>query len=430
MPQLALDLRFRGAVHQLTDPDLERRIDADTLTLYSGFDPTADSLHVGHLLQLCTLRRFQLAGHRPIALAGGGTGFIGDPGGKTEERVLLSADELAANVAAVRTQLGAFLDFSPGASAAVLLDNAAWLTELRLIPFLRDVGKHFTVNQMVAKESVRARLERPERGISFTEFSYMLLQAYDFLRLFDDHGCRLQIGGSDQWGNITLGIELIRRLRGAEAFGLTTPLLVKADGGKFGKTEHGTVWLSRERTSPYQLFQFFVRGDDATVGTHLRLLTFLDHDTIRHLDEETAEHPERRAGQRALARAVCTMVHGETETERAERAADALFGEEVAQLDEVTLLDVFGDAPSTSMARSRLGSGHGGGGLLVVDALAETGLVPSKSRARATVEQGGAYVNNRRVDGVDAVLSEGDLIAGSYLVLRRGRKDHHLVRFA
>ena len=429
MPQLSEDLRFRGAVHQMTDPDLERRLDTEQLTVYSGFDPTADSLHVGHLLQICTLRRLQLAGHRPIALTGGGTGFIGDPGGKSEERVLLSADELARNVAGVRVQLETLLDFSSGASSAILLDNAAWLADMRLIPFLRDVGKHFTVNQMVGKESVRARLERPEQGISFTEFSYMLLQAYDFLRLFDDHGCRLQIGGSDQWGNITLGIDLIRRLRGGEAFGLTTPLLVKADGGKFGKTEQGTVWLGRERTSPYQLYQFFVRSEDATVGTHLRLLTFLDHDAIHALDAETAEHPERRSAQRALARAVCTMVHGEDETQRAERAAAALFGEEVAELDEATLLDVFGDAPSTVMNRSRLGAGPGAGGLLLVDALSETGLVASKSRARSTIEQGGAYVNNRRVAEVDAVLSTADLIAGSYLVLRRGRKDHHLVRF-
>ena len=282
MGALFADLEFRGLVHQVTDPSVPKKLDSESLTVYAGFDPTADSLHVGHLLQMCTLRRLQLAGHRPIALAGGGTGMIGDPGGKSEERNLLSVEELAANVAGIRTQLGRLLDFSDGAGErrALLLDNSAWLGRVGLIDFLRDVGKHFTVNQMVAKESVRSRLDRPEQGISFTEFSYMLLQAYDFLHLFEAHDCHLQIGGSDQWGNITMGVELIRKTRQAEVYGLTTPLLLKADGTKFGKTESGTVWLDARRTSPYQLYQYFLRTEDATVGTVLRMLTFLDHDTI------------------------------------------------------------------------------------------------------------------------------------------------------
>jgi tyrosyl-tRNA synthetase len=426
MSGLAEDLRFRGLVHQLTDPDLEARLDREQLTAYSGFDPTADSLHVGHLLQVCTLRRLQLAGHRPIALAGGGTGFIGDPGGKSEERSLLSEEALQANLDGIRRQLGRFLDFGgeAGVTQAQLVNNAEWLAPLRLFDFLRDVGKLFTVNQMVAKESVKARLEREGEGISYTEFSYMLLQAYDFLHLFDQYGCTLQLGGSDQWGNITMGIELVRKLRQREVWGLTTPLVVKADGTKFGKTETGTVWLDADRTSPYQLYQFFVRTDDAVVGTYLRYFTFLTHQEILDLEVATVEHPEQRRAPRELARRVCALVHGDHETERAIRAAAALFGEEVASLDEATLLEVFADAPSTTVARAGLDEGR-----LLVDLLAETGMVSSKSQARTTVEQGGAYVNNRRAEGVARMIGRDDLVAGRYVVLRRGRKDYHLLRF-
>jgi tyrosyl-tRNA synthetase len=425
MSGLAEDLRFRGLIHQMTDPSLEARLDAHRLTAYTGFDPTADSLHVGHLLQLCTLRRFQLAGHRPIALAGGGTGFIGDPGGKSEERSLLAAESLQANLQGIQSQLERFLDFAPeGDAPARLLNNADWLTELRLFDFLRDVGKHFTVNQMVAKDSVRSRLERDGQGISFTEFSYMLLQAYDFLQLFDLCDCTLQLGGSDQWGNITMGIDLVRKVRGAEVWGLTTPLVLKADGTKFGKTETGTVWLDPDRTSPYQLYQFFIRSEDVVVGTYLRYFTFLSRDEILALDRVTADHPERREAQRELARRVCTLVHGADETERAERAAAALFGAEVAELDERSLLDVFADAPSTQMARSRLDAG----GLLLVDLLVEIG-VKSKSQARTTIEQGGVYVNNRRETVVDRMLVADDLLARRYLLVRRGKKNYHLVSF-
>jgi tyrosyl-tRNA synthetase len=427
MAQFIEDLRFRGLIHQMTDPELEKHLDTGQVTAYSGFDPTADSLHVGHLLQVCNLRRLQLAGHRPIAVAGGGTGFVGDPGGKAEERSLLSNEELRSNLSGIHGQLERFLDFGGdnAETGALLLNNADWLASLRLFDFLRDVGKHFTVNQMVAKDSVKSRLSRADQGISYTEFSYMLLQALDFLHLFDAHGCRLQMGGSDQWGNITMGIDLVRRVRHEEVWGLTTPLVLKADGTKFGKTESGTVWLDAGRTSPYQLYQFFLRSEDAVAGAYLRYFTFLPRDAIVDLDEAIANHPERRDAQRELARQVCSLVHGESETVRAEQASAALFGEEVAQLDEQSLLDVFAEAPSTILPRSRLD----GPGLAIVDLLVETGLARSKGQARTTVEQGGAYVNNRRSSDVAQTVGADDLVAGRYLVLRRGKKDYHLVRF-
>ncbi len=421
------DLRFRGLVHQMTDPGLEGRLNGDTLTAYSGFDPTADSLHVGHLLQMCTLRRLQQAGHRPIAVAGGGTGMIGDPGGKSEERALLSPEQLAANLAGIRAQLGRFMEFdgNGGHGGALLVNNAEWLSGLSFLDFLRDTGKHFTVNQMVAKDSVKSRLARADQGISYTEFSYMLLQAFDFLHLYDAFDCRLQVGGSDQWGNITMGIELIRKVRQGEAWGLTTPLVLKADGTKFGKTESGTVWLDADRTSPYQLYQFFLNTEDAVVGSYLRYFTFLPHEAISQLDQATATRPEDRAAQRELAREVCSLVHGEGETRRVEQAAAALFGGEIGDLDEKDLLEVFAEAPSTIMGKSRLD----GSDLTVVDLLAETGLVRSKSQARSTVEQGGAYVNNRRQTDADRTVGTGDLVAGRYVVVRRGKRQYHLVRF-
>ncbi|MGO8870461.1 MAG: tyrosine--tRNA ligase [Acidimicrobiales bacterium] len=427
MADLVEDLRFRGLIHQMTDPSLGAMLDAERLTAYSGFDPTADSLHVGHLLQLCNLRRLQLAGHRPIALAGGGTGFVGDPGGKTEERSLLSVEELEANLAGIHGQLTRFIEFGAddGGGGALLVNNAEWLAPLSLFDFLRDVGKHFTVNQMVAKDSVKSRISRADQGISYTEFSYMLLQAYDFLHLFDRFGCRLQLGGSDQWGNITMGIELVRKVRHREVWGLTTPLVLKADGTKFGKTESGTVWLDPARTSPYQLYQFLVRSEDAVVGTYLRYFTFLPREAILALDEATTNRPERREAQRELARQVCSLVHGADETGRAEQAAAALFGEEVALLDEPSLLDAFADAPSTTMAQSRID----GAGLPLVELLVETGLVRSKGQARTVIEQRGAYVNNRRTEDLDRMIGGDDLVAGRYVVLRRGKKDYHLVRF-
>jgi tyrosyl-tRNA synthetase len=427
MSRLSDDLRFRGLIHQVTDPGLAGRLDTEPLTVYSGFDPTADSLHVGHLLQLCTLRRLQAAGHRPIALAGGGTGFIGDPGGKSEERALLSEEALGENLAGIRAQLERFLEFGPaqGTGGALLVDNGTWWRPMPLFSFLRDVGKHFTVNQMVNKESVRARLDRDGQGISFTEFSYMLLQAYDFLHLFDEYGCTLQVGGSDQWGNITMGIDLVRKVRQSDVWGLTTPLVVKADGTKFGKTESGTVWLDADRTSPYQLYQFFIRSDDSVVAQYLRYFTFLPHDEVLRLDASVTEHPERREAQRVLAEEVCTLVHGAEGTRRAVRASAALFGEEVAQLDERALLDVFAEAPSCRLDRNRMESGA----VSLVDLLVESGMVASRGRARTTIEQGGAYLNNRRETDGERIVTHDDLVAGRYVVLRRGRKDYTLVSF-
>jgi tyrosyl-tRNA synthetase len=419
MPTLSEDLAFRGLIHQVTDPDLPKRLDQPGLTVYAGFDPSADSLHVGNLLQLCTLRRFQEAGHRPISLAGGGTGMIGDPGGKDDERQLLTRETIEGYLEGIRPQLGQFLDLND----ALLLNNADWLDSISTLEFLRDVGKHFTVNQMVAKESVRTRFERPEQGISYTEFSYMLLQAYDFLRLHVDHGCDLQFGGSDQWGNITMGIDLIRRVSGDEAWGFTTPLIVKPDGTKYGKTESGTVWLDPRRTSPYTMYQFFVNTSDAQVGELLRYLTFLSHDEIEFLDTDAAERPQQRTAQRALARAVVGLVHGEAEVAKCEEASEALFGEEIAGLSEEMLLAVTEDAPSTSVARDEVL----GGAFTIVDAFERTGLAKSKADARRTVDQGGAYVNNVRQSDPTRPLDRGDLLHDRYVVLRKGKKDVHIV---
>jgi tyrosyl-tRNA synthetase len=422
MPTLSEDLAFRGLIHQMTDAGLAKRLDTPGLTLYAGFDPSADSLHVGNLLQLCTLRRFQDAGHRPISLAGGGTGMIGDPGGKQDERQLLDLETIEGHLEAIRPQLAQFLDLD--GDGALLLNNADWLTKLSTLEYLRDVGKHFTVNQMVSKESVKSRIERPDQGISYTEFSYMLLQAYDFLRLHVDHGCDLQIGGSDQWGNITMGVDLIRKVCGDEAWGLTTPLVVKPDGTKYGKTESGTVWLDPRRTSPFAMYQFFVNTPDEQVGELIRYLTFLDHDQIEDLDAEMAERPQRRAAQRALARAVVALVHGETEVAKCEEASAALFGEEIAHLSEEMLLAVTEDAPTTIVPRSELLHD----GLTLVDLLERTGLATSKREARRTIEGGGAYVNNVRQTDTGRTLGPADLLHERYVVLRKGPRGVHIVR--
>ena len=428
MPSLAADLEFRGLIHQVSDRDLLARLDASQVTLYSGFDPTSDSLQIGNLLQLCTLRRFQIAGHAPIALAGGATGVIGDPGGRDEERQLLTRAEIAANLEGIAPQLERFLDFSPssGPSAARLVDNAAWLGEVPMLEFLRDVGKHFTVNQMIQKESVRSRIERPEQGISYTEFSYMLLQAADFLHLHRELGCDLQIGGSDQWGNITAGIELIRRVTGERAYAMTSPLVLRADGRKFGKSESGALYLSADRTSPYELYQYFVRSEDSVVGAYLRFFTFYTHEEIAALDEAVAAHPERREAQVALARAIVDLVHGEAETARVVRASEALFSEAVVSFDESTLLMVLDGAPSSTAPRSALD----GDGVELVSLLVSSGLVASNGQARKTIEQGGAYVNNRRASGDAPKVTAADLICDRYVVLRRGKRELHLVTFS
>lgn len=400
------------------------RLSVGGVSAYVGFDPTAPSLHLGSLLQLCNLRRLQIAGNRPIALAGGGTGMIGDPSFKAVERPLLSVEQIEANVEGIREQLSRFLDFTPsaGTSRALLLNNASWLTTISLTEFLRDVGKHFTVNQMVAKDSVKSRLDRDDVGLSFTEFSYMLLQAYDFLRLNVDHECTLQLGGSDQWGNITMGTELIRKSTGRLAAGLTSPLVLRADGTKFGKSEAGAnIWLDAALTSPFAMHQFLVNTDDAMAPTLLRFFTFLEHDTIRELDEATVSAPHDRRAQRALAYEVVALVHGVDAARGAARAGEALFQPSIAALDEATLLTVLSDVPSSTFSRAQFDEGIDAAELVVRCALAR-----SKGEARRFLEQGGVYVNNLRLEP-DALVGLQSALHGRYLVVRRGRRELHLV---
>jgi tyrosyl-tRNA synthetase len=421
-PGLFDDLQWRGLVHQMTDPEaLPKLLNQDRVIAYIGFDPTADSLHIGSLLQICLLRRLQQAGHRPIALVGGGTGMIGDPSGRTDERSLLTPAQLATNKDAIRAQLERFIDFGSGEGGAILVDNAEWLGSVPLLEFLRDVGKLFTVNEMVRKESVRSRLESREQGISFTEFSYMLLQAWDFLQLFDRFDCRLQMGGSDQWGNITEGVDLIRRRRESQAFGLTSPLVTKVDGTKFGKTASGNIWLDARRTSPYQFFQYWINTSDAEVGAYLRYFTFLPQAEILALDEATGSHPEQRQAQRVLAREVTTLVHGALEAQRAERAASVLFTAEIGSLDRETLTTALADADRTEVAASELAAG-----LPLVDALVRTGLASSKGEARRLLEGGGISVNNHREPG-DRRLEPADALHGRFVILRRGQRAQHVL---
>jgi len=419
------DWEFRGLVHQATDDAVLDRLTSGGVTAYIGFDPTARSLHLGNLMQLCTLRRLQMAGNRPIALAGGGTGLIGDPSFKAVERPLLTIEQIEDNLVGIREQLGRILDFteSAGATQALLLNNADWLTTVTLTDFLRDVGKHFTVNQMMAKDIVKSRLDRDDVGLSFTEFSYMLLQAYDFLRLNLDHDCTLQLGGSDQWGNITIGTELVRKVTGHSADGVTTPLLLRADGQKFGKSEIGNehVWLDASMTSPFAMHQFLLNADDVAAPAMLRFFTFLDHETILELDEATRSVPQERRAQRAAANAIVTLVHGEDAAARAERAGEALFNESIAELDEATLLQVVADAPSSNVAGSELIDG-----IDIVELLVRTELATSLGEARRFIEQGGVYVNNVRVES-GAKVDATQLLHGRYVILRRGRRQLHLV---
>ena len=409
------DLAWRGLVAQTTDEAaLRRDLAAGPLTLYCGFDPTADSLHVGSLVPLFALRRFQLAGHRPIALAGGATGFIGDPTGRSAERVLMTADVVAARVERIRAQMERFLDFDDGPTGAVMADNLDWTAPMSTIEFLRDVGQHFSINAMLAKESVSARLEAG--GLTFTEFSYMLLQAYDYLELHRRFGCRLQIGGNDQWGNITAGLDLIRRVEGGDrsVHALTLPLVTDASGAKIGKsTGGGNVWLDPALTSPYALYQYLLNVDDRDVGTYLRLLTFRPRKQVEELDAATAARPYARAAQRALAEQLTTTVHGTQELARVQAASTALFGGGALEdLDEQTLAAALAEAPSTSVS---------GDVPPVVDLLAAA-LGVSKSDARRAVREGGAYLNNRKVADETAVPAEADWLHGRFLVLRRGKK--------
>jgi tyrosyl-tRNA synthetase len=423
MSDLLADLTWRGLVNQVTHPEqLPAWLSAGSRTVYCGFDPTSDSLHVGSLLPVMLLRRFQKAGHRPIALVGGATGMIGDPSGKSEERNLLSVEQLDKNVAGIEQQLRGLLDFD-GPQGAILLNNFAWMRDFSYLAFLRDVGKHFPVNAMLAKDSVKGRLER-ESGISYTEFSYMLLQAYDFVHLNQQHGCELQIGGSDQWGNITAGTDLARRMHGAQLYGLTCPLLLKSDGTKMGKTERGAVYLSASRTSPYAFYQYWINVADADCGGALRFLTELSHDEIEALDASRAAEPHLRTSQKRLAEELTRLIHGENGLAAARKATDVFFGAEIENLSDAQLCEIFADVPSKTLPRDRLA----GEGLPLADALVEAGLAKSKSEARRAIEQGGAYVNNRPRSDVNTKLNPGDLASETVLVLRSGKKKYALLR--
>lgn len=419
------ELDWRGLYFDCTDRDaLQRRMAEGPLTLYCGFDPTADSLHVGNLVPLLALRRFQRAGHHPIALAGGSTGMIGDPSGKSDERNLLTPEQLDANLAAVRPQLERFLDFETRVNPARVVNNYDWTGPVHVLDFLREVGKHVTVNSMVAKDSVRSRMEERASGISFAEFSYMLLQAFDFHHLRQAYGCELQIGASDQWGNITLGAELTRKKMGATVWGLVFPLLLKPDGTKYGKTAEGAVWLDARKTSPYRFYQFFVNADDGEVGKLLKMLTFLDAEAIAALEQATAARPAEREAQKALARELTALVHGEAAARSAAEASAILFGGPVSDVTESALREVAGEVPTSEVARARLDAP----GAPVVDLLVQAGLAASKGEARRAVESGGVYVNNDRVDGVARAVTAGDLLFGAYVLLRRGKRNYALVQ--
>ena len=413
MTDILEDLAWRDLIAQSTDLDeLRARLAAGPVTLYCGFDPTAPSLHLGNLIQILVLRRFQQAGHRPIGLVGGATGLIGDPSGKSAERTLNSEETVAGWVERIRVQVSRYLDFGDAPNAATMVSNLEWTGSLSAIAFLRDIGKHFPVNRMLARETVRSRLET---GMSYTEFSYVLLQAMDFLELYRRYGCVLQTGGSDQWGNLTAGVDLIRRVEGGSAHALTTPLLTKADGTKFGKTAGGeTYWLDPELTTPYAFYQFWLNSDDRDVSRYLRLFSFRPHEEIEDLERECAERPAARAGQRALAEELTTLVHGADQCAAAVEASRALFGQgDLASLDAATLASAVAELPSAQVTELPT----------VVDALVATGLVASKSAARRTIKEGGAYVNNAKVTDEDAVLGADDLLHGRWALLRRGKRN-------
>jgi tyrosyl-tRNA synthetase len=423
MAQSAFDeLKWRGLVYDSTE-SVPEMLSRGRVSIYNGFDATADSLHVGHMVPLLALARLQRFGHIPIAVAGGGTSMIGDPSGRTDERQLLSPETIESNIGIIKQQLAHFLDFETKTNTALLVNNADWLLSLNLVDFLRDIGKHFTVNYMISKESVKMRLDR-EDGISFTEFSYMLLQSYDFLHLCDHFNCTLQTGGSDQWGNITAGVELIRRMRGKSAGALVYPLITKADGTKFGKTASGAVWLSAQRTSPYRFYQFWLNTDDRDVVDYLKFFTWLHEGEVRELETSVAEKPEQREAQRRLAREITRMVHDETALQKAEQATQVLFGGEIAGLTANEVADIFADVPSGEISQGSLQ----GEGLSAVDLLVECKAVPSKGEARRAIEAGGIYLNNRRVSDVALKVTAADAIENQFIVVRRGRKNYWLVR--
>jgi tyrosyl-tRNA synthetase len=417
------DLRWRGLVADCTDEaELAKRLAAGPITLYCGFDPTADSLHVGHLMGQLMLRRFQLGGHHPIPLAGGATGMIGDPSGKSSERQLLTRDQIDHNKACIKQQLQRLLDFETATNPARVVDNADWTAPVSFLDFLRDIGKHFSVNMMMAKDSVRSRMEDREVGISYTEFSYMLLQAYDFYHLRASLGCELQVGGSDQWGNITAGTDLIRKKLAATSFGLTFPLLTKADGTKFGKTESGAVWLDPAKTSPYRFYQFFIQADDSMVCRYLRMLTLLPREEIEALESSHAANPGAREAHRALAAAVTTLVHGGDAAMEARKASEILFGGELTGVKETTFNEIVGEVPTRQVSGETLSAG-----IALPELLVQSGLSASKGQARKDIEGGGIYINNLRESGVQRTVGTADLLFGKHILLRKGRRNYTVV---
>ena len=418
------ELEWRDLISDCTDREgLQERLAKGPITLYCGFDPTADSLHVGSLVPLLALRRFQLCGHHPIAVAGGATGSIGDPSGKTAERQLLTHELLKANIEGVKVQLGSFMEFEGVENAAQLVDNADWTAPLSFLDVLRDIGKHFKVNAMVSKESVRARMEDRDVGISYTEFSYMILQALDFHYLCETQDCELQVGGSDQWGNITAGIDLIHRKQNRQAYGLTLPLITNADGTKFGKTESGAVWLDVNRTSIYQFYQFWVRVDDRDVVRYLKYFTFLSRDEVEELASKHEAEPHARIAHKALAREVTALVHGEEAVTEAIRASEILFGGELEGITEATFREVAGEVPTFELSTDRFG----GEGLWLPELLHEAGLAQSRGQARKDVKGGGVYVNGKRIDDEQHKLTASDLMFGKYVLLRRGKRNYAVV---
>jgi tyrosyl-tRNA synthetase len=411
------ELSWRGLIALSTDLDeLRKTLDSGPVTVYCGFDPTAPGLHIGNLVQLLTLRRLQLAGHRPIGVVGGATGLIGDPSGKSAERVLNPHEVVAEWVSRIRGEVERFLDFGPGETGALIVSNLDWTAGMPVLDFLRDIGKHFPVNQMLARESVKARLEAG--GISYTEFSYQILQAMDYLELYRRHQCTLQIGGSDQWGNLVAGVDLIRRAEGGTAHALATPLITKPDGTKYGKTEGGAIWISPDLMRPYAFYQFWLNVGDAEVPGLLRVFTFRSREEIEDLERQTAERPAARAGQRALAEDVTTLVHGADACHRVIAASRALFGQgDLGDVDPLTLADAIAEVPHAPVRVS-----DGAGMPSVADLMVLTGIVPSKSAARRAIAEGGAYLNNRKVTAEDAVPGAEELLHDRYLIVRRGKR--------
>ncbi len=420
------DLQWRGLLADCTDLDaLTKRLNEGPVTLYCGFDPTGDSLHVGHLMGQLTLKRFQLAGHHVLALAGGATGMVGDPSGRSAERNLLTREQLSHNIACIKEQLSRLLDFTAPANPARLVDNAEWTAPISFLDFLRDVGKHFSLNVMLAKDSVKSRMEG-DGGISYTEFSYQLLQAHDFYHLRKTFNCELQIGGSDQWGNITAGTDLVRKKLGAHVWGWTFPLITKSDGTKFGKTASGAVWLDAQKTSPYKLYQFFVNTEDVKVSEYLRKFTFLSRPEIEELEARHAANPGAREAHKALAREVARLVHGQPALDAALKASDILFGAEIGDTTEDVFRDVVGEIPTKEIAPAQLATP----GVALTEALVHAGLSQSKGQAKKDIEGGGVYINNVKCADIARTLTSTDLLFGKHILLRKGKRTYAVLNLA